>query len=522
MVNAVKGVQGNWGNPHHALKDKGVIDSECSRHMTGNMSYLSNFEEINGGYVAFGENPKGGKISGKGKIKTGKLDFDDVYFVKELKFNLFSVLQMCDKKNNVLFIDTEYPQNTNRDATFEVKEPEFVVEKPEFEVHVCLSSSSQTNKHDDKTKREDKGKSPVDLSTRYRKLSAEFEDFSDNSINEVNDAEDITYSDDEEDVSAEADFTNLETNITVSPIPTTRVHKDHYVTQIIGDLSLATQTKGMTRVVKDQGRLTQINNEDFHTCMFAYFLSQEEPKREEVIDYEEVFAPFARIEAIRLFLAYASFMGFMVYQIDVKSAFLYGTIEEEVYVCQPLGFEDPNYPDKRGKIDQTLFIKKQKDDILLVQVLWIQNQLLDYRKKVIIIEATVQEALRLDDAESIDCLPNEEIFTELSRMGTSWNEFSSFMASAVICLSTGRKINFSRAQVGDLFFHTKKYSSPALTQKVFANMRRVGKGFSRVETPLFEGTIVAQQVDDVADEVAIGVGVDDVPATDAALPPPTT
>nr|GFD32640.1 ribonuclease H-like domain-containing protein [Tanacetum cinerariifolium] len=60
-----------------------------SKHMTGNMSYLSYFEELNGGYVAFGGNPKGGKISGKGKIKTGKLDFDDVYFVKELKFNLF-------------------------------------------------------------------------------------------------------------------------------------------------------------------------------------------------------------------------------------------------------------------------------------------------------------------------------------------------------------------------------------------------------------------------------------------------
>nr|GFC20086.1 ribonuclease H-like domain-containing protein [Tanacetum cinerariifolium] len=69
--------------------------------------FLSNFEEINGGYVAFGGNPKGSKISGKGKIKTSKLDFDDVYFVKELKFNLFSVSQMCDKKNSVLFIDTE-------------------------------------------------------------------------------------------------------------------------------------------------------------------------------------------------------------------------------------------------------------------------------------------------------------------------------------------------------------------------------------------------------------------------------
>nr|GFA43279.1 hypothetical protein [Tanacetum cinerariifolium] len=79
------------GNPQQALKDKRVIDSGCSRHMTGNMSYLSDFEELNGEYVTFGGNPKGGKITGKGKIKTGKLDFDDVYFVKELKFNLFSV-----------------------------------------------------------------------------------------------------------------------------------------------------------------------------------------------------------------------------------------------------------------------------------------------------------------------------------------------------------------------------------------------------------------------------------------------
>nr|GEW55705.1 hypothetical protein [Tanacetum cinerariifolium] len=95
------------GNPQQALKDKGIIDSGCSRYMIGNMSYLSDFKELNGGYVAFGGNPKGGKITGKGKIKTGKLDFDDVYFAKELKFNLFSVSQMCDKKNSVLFIDTE-------------------------------------------------------------------------------------------------------------------------------------------------------------------------------------------------------------------------------------------------------------------------------------------------------------------------------------------------------------------------------------------------------------------------------
>ncbi|GJZ22558.1 putative ribonuclease H-like domain-containing protein [Tanacetum coccineum] len=95
------------GNPQQDLKDKGVIDSGCSRHMTGNRSYLTDYEEIDGGFVTFGGNSKGGKITRKGKIRTGKLDFKDVYFVKELKFNLFSVLQMCDKKNSVLFTDTE-------------------------------------------------------------------------------------------------------------------------------------------------------------------------------------------------------------------------------------------------------------------------------------------------------------------------------------------------------------------------------------------------------------------------------
>ncbi|GJZ35373.1 putative ribonuclease H-like domain-containing protein [Tanacetum coccineum] len=95
------------GNPQQDLQDQGVIDSGCSRHMTRNMSYLTNYEEIDGGYVAFGGNPKGGKITGRGTIKTGNLDFENVYFVRELKFNLFSVSQMCDKRNSVLFNDTE-------------------------------------------------------------------------------------------------------------------------------------------------------------------------------------------------------------------------------------------------------------------------------------------------------------------------------------------------------------------------------------------------------------------------------
>ncbi|GJR00737.1 putative ribonuclease H-like domain-containing protein [Tanacetum coccineum] len=79
----------------------------CSRHMIGNNSFLTNYQEVDDGFVAFAESPKGGKITGKGKIRTEKLDFEDVYFVKELKFNLFSVSQMCDKKNSVLFTKTK-------------------------------------------------------------------------------------------------------------------------------------------------------------------------------------------------------------------------------------------------------------------------------------------------------------------------------------------------------------------------------------------------------------------------------
>ncbi|GJV15476.1 putative ribonuclease H-like domain-containing protein [Tanacetum coccineum] len=94
------------GNPQQKeYKEKGVIDSGCSRHMTGNKCYLTEYEDYDGGFVSFGDGK--GRISGKGKIKTRTLDFDNVYFCKELKYNLFSVSQICDKKNNVLFTNTK-------------------------------------------------------------------------------------------------------------------------------------------------------------------------------------------------------------------------------------------------------------------------------------------------------------------------------------------------------------------------------------------------------------------------------
>nr|GEV91600.1 hypothetical protein [Tanacetum cinerariifolium] len=719
---------------------------------------------------------------------------------------------------HVWFTGSTNPHNKEGDATFDGNEHS--TEHPESTVNLSLGSSALSGEQDDITKKRHKGKSHVDYFIGNKDFNEDFEDYSKDSSNDVSTAghivptagqnyfnstnpisvvgpsnsntspiygnssfqdasqshdmpenEDIVHSN-HKNIGADADFNNL-TSITVSPIPTIRIHNTHPISQIIGNLSSTTQTRSMARINRDQGRISQILNEDFHTCMFACFLSQEEPKRvhqalkypswieamqeellqfkmhkvwilvdlphgkrsightqEEGIVYEEVFAPVARIEAIRLFLAYASIMGFMVYQMDVKSAFLYRTIEEEVYVCQPSGFEDPGHPDKvykvvkalyglhqaprawyetlatylqengfhRGQIDQTLFIKKQKGDILLVyiyvdniifgatnkdlcksfeklmkdkfqmssmgeltfflgksastpiytekpllkdlnviaissteaeyvagasccaQVLWIQNQMLDYsksdasegfdqiiefinrscityaltvnptiyvscikqfwrtvavkssndvtrlqalidKKRVVVTEAAIRDALHLDDAEGVDCLPNEEIFIELTRMGyekpttkltfykafftsqwkflihiilqsmsakrTSWNEFSSAMASAVICLSTGRKFNFSmyifeslvrnvdsstkfymyprfinliiQNQLGDLSTHSTKYISSALTQKVFVNMRRVGKGCSGVETPLFEGMLVAREPEEQGD-----------------------
>nr|GEX74328.1 ribonuclease H-like domain-containing protein [Tanacetum cinerariifolium] len=99
------GMKGKASSSQNNIDDKGYWDIGCSRHMTGNISYLSNYEPFDGGYVSFGQG--GCKITGKGTIKTGKLEFENVYFVKDLKYNVFSVSQICDNKNNVLFTDSE-------------------------------------------------------------------------------------------------------------------------------------------------------------------------------------------------------------------------------------------------------------------------------------------------------------------------------------------------------------------------------------------------------------------------------
>ncbi|GJY70272.1 putative ribonuclease H-like domain-containing protein [Tanacetum coccineum] len=637
-------------NPQNTLQDQGIFDSGCSRHMTGNKSYLTDYQDIDGGFGAFFGSPKGGKITRKGKIRSKKLDFEDVYFVKELKFNLFSVSQMCDKKNSVLFTETEclvlspdfklldesqvllkvprqnnmysfdlknvvplgdlnyplgkfdgkvdegflvgYSINSKAFMVFNTRtkkvEENMYINFLENKLNVAGSGPEWLFDIDSLTKsmnyepvtagNQTNGDTGIEIIVNAGSQSIDNKDLNDSrkgdgnlsemngqekeegALNKENDqnvqdfraeldnllvqqkegyanntnrvsivnlsvsaagqgfdnADDQERIDsntqdvntvgpsintaslvhlgayDDKDVGAEADLNNLETTMNVSPIPTTRIHKDHPKDQIIGDLNLSTQTRRMINFSEENAMVSYIskqrrtNHKDYQNCLFACFLSQNEPKKviqaltdpswieamqeellqfklqkvwtlvdlpkgkraigtkwvyrnkkdergivvrnkarlvaqgytqEEGIDYDEVFAPVARIEAIRLFFAYASFMGLIVYQMDVKSAFLYGNIEEEVYVCQPPGFEDPHLPDKvykvekalyglhqaprawyetlstyllenryrKGTIDKTLFINKDKSDILLVQV-YVDDIIFGSTKKSLCVE----------------------------------------------------------------------------------------------------------------------------------------
>nr|GEX47102.1 ribonuclease H-like domain-containing protein [Tanacetum cinerariifolium] len=390
-------------NLQFELQEKGVINSGCSRHMTGNMSYHSEYEEIDGGYVVFGGDPKRGKITVKGKIS---IDIECVVLSPDFKLlDESQVLHRVCRKNNMYSVDLKnvapsggliclFAKATLDESNLWHKRlghinfktmnklvrgnlvrglPSFFVENN----HTCVacqkekrhkasckikttqdplfSSSSKDSPGDGfKPSRKEEKKDVKDLrnednevlSTKEPRVNQE-KDANVNSTNHINtvsltanaasiqgnavdenivygctddlnipNLEEIVYSDDDEDVGAEANMTNLDTNIPDIPFLTTRIHNDHPVKQIIEDIHSAPQTRRLTKSVTNH---------------------------------------VARIESIRLFLAYASFKDFVVYQMNVKSAILYGKIEEEVYVCQPLGFEDPKFPDRVYKVEKALY-----------------------------------------------------------------------------------------------------------------------------------------------------------------------
>ncbi|GJT12203.1 ribonuclease H-like domain-containing protein [Tanacetum coccineum] len=481
------------------LKKFDYIDAQGrSKYMTGNMSYLTDYKEIDGGYVAFGGNPKGGKITRKCTIKTGNLDFENMYFVRELKFTLFSVSQMCDKKNSVLFNDTEciilspnfklidesqvllrVPRKNNMysvdlknivpkggltylfaKATSDESKlwhrrlghlnfktmnklfkgnlvsglPSKLFENDQTCVacqkgkqHSASSTKDETsgilksfitgieNIVDDKVKviRCDNGtefknremnqfcemkgkfdgKTDEGFFVRYSLNSKAFRvfnsrtriveenlyiRFSKSIPNAVGSGPDWLF-----------DIDALTKTMNYEPI-VAGTQSNGFAGQIstTSDNAWLLSQKGDNEPAKDYILLTIYRNKkDDSKWVFrnkkdemgivirnqARLVAQRYTQ-EEGIDYDEVFGPVARIEAIRLFLGYASFKDFVVYQMDVKSVFLYEKIEEEVYVYQPPVFEDPNFPDRVYKVEKALYGLHQaprdwhKGDILLIQV----------------------------------------------------------------------------------------------------------------------------------------------------------
>ncbi|GJW11756.1 ribonuclease H-like domain-containing protein [Tanacetum coccineum] len=377
------------GNPQQDLKDRGVIDSGCSRHMTGNKGYLTDYEEIDGGFVAFGGNSKRGRITEKGKIRTGGLDFEDVIFclagvggeglhntqteVAESKnmrlieaartmladsklpttFWAKVVNTACYVQNRVLVIkphnktpyelflgkfhgkadeglfvgystkakhsDTKACDDASKARVETIPEQDYIL-LPLWTQDPSFSFSPKSSPEVGfKPSGEEENKDTKDLGNESENNVADNNEASPfdvlDDLNMTN-LEDIGIFSDAEDDDVEADMTNLDIHIRVSPILITRIHKDHPVAQIIRDIHSTPQTRRMSKNVTEH---------------------------------------VARIEAIRLFLAYASYKDFMVYQMDVKSAFLYGKIKEEVYVYQPSGFEDPDFHDKVYKIEKDLY-----------------------------------------------------------------------------------------------------------------------------------------------------------------------
>nr|GFB68788.1 hypothetical protein [Tanacetum cinerariifolium] len=166
----------------------------------------------------------------------------------------------------------------------------------------------------------------------------------------------------------EADVSNMETTITASPTPTLIIHMDHPKSQIISPVDTLIQTRNKSketlvdclkgvRPIGTKCILKDKKDERGIVIRNKARLVARGHTQEEGIDYDKLFVPVVRIKAIRLFLAYASFIGFTVYQIDVKSAFIYGTIDEEVYLMQPPRFQDLDFPAKVYKVEKEIEFK---------------------------------------------------------------------------------------------------------------------------------------------------------------------
>nr|GEW77857.1 putative reverse transcriptase domain-containing protein [Tanacetum cinerariifolium] len=431
--------------------------SGCLRHMTGNMSYLSDFKEFGGEYVTFEGGAKGGKITSKETLKTVT---DAGCFVMSPNFKLADesqVLLKVPRKNNMYSVDMKniipkesltclFAKTTLDESMLWYKRlgtnsNDFVgteesigagyaskvtgtskdyILMPLWKYGLLFDSSLKNDNIDEPQPSSDAGKKDDDGVTIESRINDQ--ERSENSTQDVN-----TVGPSINTISTNVNTGSLNINTASPSITTAQLEATH--ADLFGDeTESGVQTKRMTKTTSKQGFISAVyegkTHNDLYTCLFSCFLSKEEPKKviqalkdqswieamqkellqfklqhvrtlvdlpygkraigikwiynnkkdergiivrnkarlvapgytqEEEIDYDEVFASVTRIEATRLFLAYALFKDFVVYQMDVKNAFLYGKIEEEVYVCQPPGFEDPEFPDRVYKVEKALY-----------------------------------------------------------------------------------------------------------------------------------------------------------------------
>nr|GEW55592.1 uncharacterized mitochondrial protein AtMg00810-like [Tanacetum cinerariifolium] len=268
VCNQVKVVPQAWGNPQIDLQDKGLIDNGCLRYITGNMSYLIDYEEIDRGYVSFGGNPKGGKITGKGT-----------------------------QSNN--FAGTKASDNASqaRKETEPVKDfiflPLWTVDEDPSRGIECNDQEKEMNVN--RTNNVNTVSSTVNAAHTNEDDELSF----DPNMPALKDVGTFDFLNKDEDDDAVADINNFDTTIQVNPTPTTRIHKDHPLDQVIRDLHSATQTRNMPKNLEEH--------------------------------------------------------GFCDVPDGCKSAFLYEKIEEKVYVCPPPGFEDPDFPNRVYKVKKALY-----------------------------------------------------------------------------------------------------------------------------------------------------------------------
>ncbi|GJU43499.1 putative ribonuclease H-like domain-containing protein [Tanacetum coccineum] len=413
-----------WGNPKILLQDHAVVDSGCFSHMTSNKAYLSDFEDLNGGFMDFGSDPKGGQIT------VSFIYWSECYLVL-LSFKLLDESQVVLRAlKDVVIVDAGTQDSYVASSFGKDKGPtqEYILLplQPHRKMIQVKDVVQDAQEHPSENDSLNKGKIPIDASTLPNAdlpIDPNMLDLEDASDTLPNDGIFNGAYDDDEDVV---------TNSRRSYISSSNKREDSK--GFFSTTSLIEEPKTISQALKDESWVEAMQEELLQFKLQQVWILVDLPfgkkaigtkwvfrnkrdersivvknkarlvaqghRQEEGIDYDEVFAPVARIEAIRLFLAFASYKEFLVYQMDVKSAFLYGIIKEEVYVHQPPGFIDPAHPNKvykvvkalyglhqaprawyetlssfllengfrRGTIDKTLFIKKNKSDIMLVQV----------------------------------------------------------------------------------------------------------------------------------------------------------